>query len=316
MRSRTRPGGGYTISAGADCWIDSEAFEAQAERGRRAQEDDHMLEAVTAYETARTLYRGDFLEENIYDDWTFAERERLRERFLVVLTELAECYARQGRYRRAIGACLQVLSTDSVREAVYVRLMLYYYYAGERTEALRTYDRCRRQLDEQLAVQPLPDTRRLAERIRDGSLWSLPDGPRYPPPAYEGRLYTVPYSLGAPPLVGRDREYAWLVERWLTMPHGLILVHGEAGAGKSRLVEEFLGYAAGQGAATLRGRGRPGPTAGVDRVPSSTWALSSYLTSASYRWSSADRSASESRAFSIAQAYHVAYRKSPTSQTI
>jgi len=250
--------GGYTFNPDAGCWIDVLEFEAHARWGRRCQESGALAEAITAYETAHALYRDDFLAEDLYEDWTFAERERLRERFLTVLTELGECYAQQGRYRRAIARCREVLAADPYREAVYVRLMLYHYYAGEQSQSLRTYERCRQVLAGELDVEPLPATVALAERIRDGTLWAVEAAPRYPPPAYEGRLFEVPYSLGQVPFVGRAREYAWLIERWSRAQTGIILIEGEAGVGKSRLVDEFLGYAAAEGAMVLRSRAAPG----------------------------------------------------------
>jgi DNA-binding SARP family transcriptional activator len=244
--------GGYVFDGEADCWIDVAEFEAHAQRGRRCQASGDLVEAITAYETARGLYQGDFLEEELYEDWAFAERERLRASYLTMLTELAEAYAQQGRYRRAIACCREVLVADACRESVYVRLMLYYYYAGERPRALSAYERCRQVLAEELDVEPLPSTHALAAQIRDGTLWTADDAPRYPPPAYEGRLFDVPYSLGHTPFVGREREYAWLVEQWRAAQAGAILIEGEAGVGKSRLVDEFLGYAAAEGALVLQ----------------------------------------------------------------
>ncbi len=243
--------GGYIFRAQAECWIDTVVFENQAERGRRAQEENDLVEAISTYETARTLYRGDFLEENLYDDWSFVERERLRERNLTVLNELAECYAQQGRFRRAIGYCHQILAADPYREAVYVRLILYYYYAGERTLSIRTYERCRRILADELGTQPLPSTEAIINHIRDGSLWADPSAPRYPPPLYAGRLYDVPYSLSNPPFTGRQREYAWLIERCQNMESGIILVEGDVGVGKSRLIGEAIDYIKNQGTNVL-----------------------------------------------------------------
>jgi len=250
--------GGYSFKADAACWVDAFEFEAQAGQGRHDQEKGNLGAAIAAYEEARALYRGDFLEEDLYEDWAFAERERLRERFLTVLTELAECYVQQGRYRRAIARCHQLLGIDSCREAAYVRLMLYHYYAGEQAQALRVYERCCQVLAAELAVEPLPATATLAAQIQNGTLWSVEDAPRYPPPAYEGRLFEVPYSLGHAPFVGREREYAWLVETWRSRQASVLRIEGEAGVGKSRLADEFLGYAAAEGASVLRSRIVPG----------------------------------------------------------
>lgn len=250
--------GGYVWNPVADCWIDVDCFEAQVRSGREALERGELAEAITALEAARSLYRGDLLSDTPYADWTLAERERLRDRYLTALTELAEAYAQLGRYRRALSLCHQGLTLDSSREALFVRLMLYHYYSGERTQALATYDRCCYVLEQELDITPLPETQALAAQIREGTLWQQTDAPRYPPPAYEGRLYEVPYSLGNVPLVGREREYAWLVAQWRGDGATAVLVEGEAGVGKSRLVEEFLGYAASQGAAVLSARCRSG----------------------------------------------------------
>jgi hypothetical protein len=77
---------------------------------------------------------------------------------------------------------------------------------------------------------------------------------RYPRPRRPLRL---PYSLGRAHFVGRDGEYALLAERLreaMGGSGGAVAVEGEAGIGKTRLVEEFLGYAGSRGALVLAGR--------------------------------------------------------------
>lgn len=258
---RSTDNGGYRIPLDAGLWIDVDAFEAAAARGRRAQERGSLDEAIRAYETARRLYRGDLLEEDRYADWTLSERERLLERYLTLLTELAEAYAQQGRYRRAIALYRRVLDRDPFREAVFVRLILVYTYAGEPSQALRMYERCRQILSEEMDIAPLPATQALAAQIRSGTLLTADKPPQYPPPAYVGRLFEIPYSLGHTPFVGREREYAWLIARWREARPGLILVEGEAGVGKTRLVEEALGFAATQSARVMRAFPLPEGTA-------------------------------------------------------
>jgi DNA-binding SARP family transcriptional activator/predicted ATPase len=258
--------GGYMFNPAFDIWMDTAVFEEQAEWGRRYQENGDLDDAISAYEAARTLYSGDYLVEDLYEDWAFPRREQLCERFLSVLTELAECYAQLGRYRRAIAVCQKALGADPFREAIYVRLMLYHYYAGEQGQALRVYDHCCQVLGEEFQVEPLPSTTAVFEQIRERMLWAVDGAPRYPPPAYEGRLFEVPYSLGYTPFVGREREYAWLVEQWRNRESGVLFLEGEAGVGKSRLVKEFLGYAVTEGATVLQsqaGLGRRLPYAPV-----------------------------------------------------
>src|SRR3712207_5129732 len=77
---------------------------------------------------------------------------------------------------------------------------------------------------------------------------------RYPKPR---RPLRFPYSLSRTRFVGRDGEYAWLAERLRETSGGLggaVAVEGEAGVGKTRLAEEFLGFARTRGALVLSGR--------------------------------------------------------------
>jgi DNA-binding SARP family transcriptional activator len=248
--------GGYSLNPEANCWIDAIEFEARAEWGRRCQECENLSEATTAYQTACALYRGDFLEEELYEDWTLAERERLRECFLTVLTELAECYARQGRYRRAIARCRQVLAVDACRETVYARLMRYHYHAGEQSQTLRTYERCCQVLAEEMGVEPMPHTTALYEQLLNQDIST--GEAYYPEPVYEERLAEAPYSLGQMPFVGREDEYARLaasVKKAVDGNGGLAIISGRAGIGKTRFVHKVLGYARQLGASTLEGRG-------------------------------------------------------------
>ncbi len=249
---------GYFWNTAVPLHLDTHAFEELAEQGRQHQEQGEWPAAIAAYEAAAALYTGDLLEEDRYASWVLLERERLRERHLVLLTELAESYAQQGRYRRAIATCRQALSRDPLREALYVRLMLYHYYAGNRPQALQAYDTCQRQLADHLRVEPLPATRQLADQIRRGTVTTAGE---YPLPAYNGRLFQVPFSLSRPPLSGRSGEYAWLIDRWQRHTTGIVVLTGAAGMGKSRLADEFIGYARRQQAHVIT------LTAGANELP-------------------------------------------------
>ncbi|MBG0787980.1 MAG: AAA family ATPase, partial [Anaerolineaceae bacterium] len=244
--------GGYLFLPDETCWLDVEQFQAHLTEGARLQEQGHQVEAIGVLEQARELYRGDLLAEDLYADWTYHQREALRETFITLLIELSECYAQQGRYRLAIARTRQALAKDPLRETIYARLMLYHYYAGERNQSLRVFEQCRQMLTEELGVDPLRSTVDLYKKIQEGNLWKADEGLRYPPPIYEGRLFEVPYALTEIPLVGRDREYAWLVSQWQDLDKHIILLEGEAGIGKSRLVNRFTEYVHEQSIRTLK----------------------------------------------------------------
>jgi len=249
--------GGYVFEADDSCWMDVLEFQSLISKGESYQEIGQQQQAIRVYEEACKLYRGDFLAEDLYADWTYLKREFFRERFLTLLIELSECYAQQGRYRLAVARARQALDQDHLRETIYVRLMLYHYYGGDRAQALRTFEHCREVLGSELNVPPMQSTLQLAAQIKRGTLWEKSDVPHYPPPIYEGRLFEVPYALTEIPFEGRDREYAWLVSQWKDPEKSVIFIEGEAGIGKSRLLEIFTGYLNSQGARILQTRLSP-----------------------------------------------------------
>ena len=126
--------------------------------------------------------------------------------------------------------------------------------AGDRTGALAAYEACRRALRAELGLDPAPDLVALAERLRRLDP-PTPTGHR-PTPATGARPGPAEVVL---PFVGREREFAALVAAYQAARAGqvqLVIVEGEAGLGKTRLAEEFLRWAALEGADVLRGRGQ------------------------------------------------------------
>lgn len=223
-------------------WIDVDAFENAAGEAREHLEKSAFDQAIILFKKAIGYYRADFLIDDLYEDWAIGERERLRDRYLMVLTELAESYARTGRYRHAIDVGHKVLSIDPCRESTFVQIMFYYYHLGERTKALEVFERCEETLSQEMAVTPDAYTRQLADKIRVGDVGTLNGGSKYPIAVYTGRLFEVPYSLSETPFVGRDVEFSWLIQELKQPEPAIIWVNGESGVGKTRLLEEICRF--------------------------------------------------------------------------
>ncbi len=204
----------------APFWLDVDAFEAAL-----ARSDDAA--AVAAY-------GGDLLE-GCYDDWLAPERERLRELLLDALERLARLGGAE-----AIAYGERLLAHDPLREATYRLLMRLHDARGDRARALRVYHACAAALERELGVEPSAATRE----------------------AYEALLPGAPEAAGSEQavLVGRASERARLTQLWRASERGraqLVLVTGEPGIGKTRLVEELRAWCAHRGAATAEARSYP-----------------------------------------------------------
>jgi DNA-binding SARP family transcriptional activator len=245
---------GYSFNPQANCQVDAWEFEKHQNKAETAQEEGRLEEAINEYRAALELLQGEFLAEDPYEDWAMEVRREWQERHLTILSGLSECLALRGLYTEAIEVCTQALALDEYRESLYRQLMLYHYCAGEQALALRTFRRYAKTLKENLGVFPSPEMDLLKERIEARDVPGVDTSRRYPRPR---RPLRFPYSLGRTHFVGRDKEYALLLGRLKETLEGsgsAVAVEGEAGVGKTRLVEEFLGYARSRGVHVLSGR--------------------------------------------------------------
>lgn len=140
-----------------DAWVDVHAAANHIDRAegsrRRGDLETAWSEAtVTAAITARPLLPG---EEG---GWLDAQRDRLVAVRLRALDCLASVWSDRGEHRLAIAMAERAVELAPFRESVYRRLMRIQSAAGDRAEALRTFDRCRRLLADELGVSPSPDT--------------------------------------------------------------------------------------------------------------------------------------------------------------
>jgi hypothetical protein len=115
------------------------------------------------------LYQGDLLE-GWYQDWCIYERERLQNIYLTMLDKLMGYCEAHHEYDTGVAYGARILLFDRAREHTHRRLMRLQYLGGNRTAALRQYERCVTALDEELSVKPAKSTMALYEQIRADNL--------------------------------------------------------------------------------------------------------------------------------------------------
>lgn len=142
-------------------WIDARSFETLVRDGRAHQRAGRAADAIRCYEEAKRIYRGDFMEGDLYADWCAEERERLCEIYIETLNALAELHFRQGEFAAAAQECHVALLREPCRESVHRLLMQSLIELKRYDGALRQFERCRQVLRTELGVQPSPETARV-----------------------------------------------------------------------------------------------------------------------------------------------------------
>jgi predicted ATPase/DNA-binding SARP family transcriptional activator len=228
----------------SDFWLDVTAF---ADLTARSD--------LSSLEKAVGLYRGSFLEgfsvgdSPTFEEWTLFTQERLARQMSSALHRLSAKHEQRGNYEQAQSCAWRQLELDPWDEAAHQRLMRVLALGGQRSAALAQYETCRRLLAEELGVEPAEETRRLHEEIRGGKLKALGPSPA-PRPEHTARL---PLFLTeeqpqaeTPVFVAREHELAQLdrsLDLALAGRGRVVFVTGEAGSGKTTLVQEFTRHA-------------------------------------------------------------------------
>jgi len=160
-------GGVYRIHPDLRLWLDVEEFERRIERGRRLEETGEPEKAAREYEFIASLYRGDFLADDPYEDWAILTRERLRLAHLEALSRLSNLQFNAGRYAACVSLCHRIIERDPCREDTHRRLMRCYSRQGQPHLALIQYRACVRALTAELGVDADPATVALYFQIRE-----------------------------------------------------------------------------------------------------------------------------------------------------
>jgi len=123
-----------------------------------------------ALDPATRLYAGDFLDgfeldEERFDQWVLAERDRLHRMALRAHASLVEQLTRAGAIDEAVATAQRSLRIDPLQEPVHRTLMRLYLQGGDTTNALQQYDACTKTLKRELAVEPDAETKSLYAEV-------------------------------------------------------------------------------------------------------------------------------------------------------
>lgn len=152
-----------------DIQLDVDKFEKGILQLRGIEGQDLTKVQSHNLEQTLALYRGDLLEGR-YQEWCILERERLQQVYLTALDKMMDYCEVNHHFEQGLAYGAQILRLDQARENTHRQLIRLQYLAGNRTGALRQYERCKIILRNVLKVQPAQSTSDLYQQIQKDSL--------------------------------------------------------------------------------------------------------------------------------------------------
>lgn len=262
---------GYLLDAPAQV-TDAYRFEQLVAEGRLQLARRRPREAARLLAEAQRIWRGAAYSEVRDEPFARAEARRLEELRLGATESRIDAELTVGRHQALVGELEALTGAHPMRERLWSQRMLALYRSGRQAEALRVFQDLRAILVAELGIDPGHDITWVEHAIltQEPAL-DFPAPPERDPgeavgapvvmssPGYRVR---VPTSPNEGPLVGRGRESALLADWWMSVRDGagrLLLVDGEPGIGKTRLVAELAHAVEEDGALVLWGRCDEGP---------------------------------------------------------
>ncbi|TQS47125.1 AAA family ATPase [Cryptosporangium phraense] len=232
-----RRGAGYMFSAGPDV-LDVVRFRESIEAARA---DPEPRAALDAYAEALGLWRGPVADGFVRETGAMPVFAAVEDEFLDACAAAAELAVALGAPDRVAQPLQLAASMAPLHEPVLAALVTTLGAAGRQADALAVYQQVRTRLAEELGVDP-------GRALQDAQQFVLTRSLPSQPPTRA----TTP----SPGLVGRAEELAVLrqgLESARTGGASLVLLEGEPGVGKTRLVEAAAGEAAQRGALVVWG---------------------------------------------------------------
>lgn len=225
--------------------VDVLKFQWLLEDSERHDEADRLQ----LLQEAESLYAGDLLEE-YEDEWCEEARRHLRAQYGNVLRKLSTIHKRQAEYVRAAQFTRKLVAIEPLDEEGHKELMLLHHLSGDRNAALKQYETLQKNLREELGIEPNQATTQLWEYIRT----TAPNTNVIGRPEPRGLDQSTDSRI---PLIGREAYVETILDRiqHSALGHGsAILLSGDAGIGKTKLVETVATEARLRDVEVLQGR--------------------------------------------------------------
>jgi DNA-binding SARP family transcriptional activator len=248
--------------------LDLRSFERLHADGREALAGGRAREAATILRRALELWRGAALAE-FEEPFARLEESRLAEQHLTCLEECVDAELILGRHAELVAELDALVRRHPLRERLRGQLMLALYRCGRHAEALEGFQTFRRMLNDELGIDPPPRLKEVERLILRQDVSLDHDSQEQPMPLdLDGSVGVATIGRPGTEAAGRERELIRLERLYVEAQTGarrFAFVTGDAGIGKTTIVESFVARVGSAGAALVahgqcvehRGAGEP-----------------------------------------------------------
>ncbi|MET8145380.1 BTAD domain-containing putative transcriptional regulator [Sphaerisporangium sp. NPDC005288] len=254
-----RRANGYLFVAGTGM-LDLAVFRESVRAAGQAVARQQCEAALDGYVEALGLWQGTAGEGLAHGPAAMSIFAGLNGEFMTACAAAAELAISLGRPERVLPPLQLAATIAPLHEPLHASLITTLGAAGQQAQALSVYQTIRARLAEELGIDPGPALRATQQRLLNNTpappVRMIDGQPAGQPPAPWQRTI-APAKPPAVSLVGRTTELAVLrqaTETALTGGRGLVIIEGEPGVGKTRLLEESAADADGRGALVVWGR--------------------------------------------------------------
>jgi len=212
--------GQYAFNIDAKCRVDVDLLHQSNQSVQQQMNKAQWQAALKQGQPGLELYRGEFLADEVYEDWAVPLRQFWMDQYRHLQIQCAACHFELEQYKQAIELLESACRPDQPEESLYQLLMKAHSKAGNRTKALSIYDQLKQHLSNTLGTTPEPETQAVYQQILSASdtahnIHNLPKEPNE--------------------FVGRQQELQFLTQQLQDQACHWVTVLGTGGMGKSRL---------------------------------------------------------------------------------
>lgn len=166
--------GGYQLELSDNVWLDQDEFRRLTKKAEMHKNEEHIAEAIDAYEKALDIYGGELLPELVAEGWVIPRRTLFGNLYLKSVLQLTQLYQQQNSFSQIVQILQKAVTIDPNEEELHIRLMETFMYIGKYREAKRHYDETIKYYKMQFGISPTSDMQRIEQMLKADRLPSSP----------------------------------------------------------------------------------------------------------------------------------------------